>query len=210
MKICSLVFGLCFIFSANAQSKKEGYVLTGKVPGMNSGVVYFSEFVNNGKRDSAIIKNESFQFSGMFDNPMPIVIGIKGNKGSFLFFAENKKMKLVLDKDSLKNSKLTGSVSNTDYQEYDHGIQSQNDRLNALSAWSRSKGKLNKKTQDSVSQQWEIIDNERKTNVRNFINKHPNSTVAAYAITRHFLSTAELNVLEEQYKILSISVQQTT
>jgi len=211
MKVSLFVFTLlCFVFSANAQPEHDGYILNGRVPGITSGVVYFSEFVNNGKRDSAVIENGSFQFTGMFKNPMPVIIGVKGKTGSFLFFAENKKMELVLDKDNLNNSKLTGSVSQADYQEYDQKIQSQNDRLNALSAWSRSKGKLDKKTQDSVSHQWEIIDDERKTNVRNFINAHPNSIVSAYAVTRHFLATGELTVVETLYHHLAKKVQQTT
>ncbi|HKC34640.1 MAG TPA: TlpA disulfide reductase family protein, partial [Chitinophagaceae bacterium] len=126
------------------------------------------------------------------------------------FFAENKKMKLVLNKDSLKNSKVTGSAANMDYQEYEQRIKLQNDRLNSLSAWSRTKGKLDKKTGDSVTQEWKIIGDERETIVRDFIKEHPNSIVSAYAITRHFLGIPDLASLEAQYNSLTEKVQQTT
>lgn len=198
-----------FVFS-KAQPSKNEYYIEGAAPGLKTGKAYLSEFVIEGKRDSVMIQNGSFSFNGKFENPMPVLLRLQGNKGSFLFFAENGKMKLTLDVDSLKNSKLTGSASNKDYQEYEGKIRSQNDRLNELSAWSRSKGKLDKATSDSVENVWEGIDNERKMLVRDFIKTHPNSVVAAYTITRHFMVMPDIPELEAQYNSLSAQVQQSS
>lgn len=210
MKKCfstaSLVLACCFAMS---QQAKDSYTISGTV-NQQTGKVYLSEFVMNGKRDSTLIENGTFKFTGKLENPMPILIRLQGNNGSFLFFAENAHMQLKLDADSLRNSRVTGSASNNDYQLFEQTIKPYNDSLNALSNWSRSKGKLDAATQDSVTRVWEAIDNNRKKAVAGFVSANPNSIVAAYAITRHFLFMPDLASLEQQYKSLSSKVQQSS
>ncbi len=207
MKKCfsttSLVLACCFAMG------QQGYTISGTV-NKQTGKVYLMEFVSNGKRDSTMIENGTFKFTGKFENPMPVLVRMQDNTGSYLFFAENTSMQLKLNADSLRLSSVSGSATNKDYQLFEQAIKTYNDELNALSNWSRSKGKLDTKTQDSVSKVWEEIDENRKKAVAKFINDHPNSIVSAYAITRHFLVMPDVTALEKQYNSLSSKVKGST
>jgi hypothetical protein len=193
-----------------AQSNNKGYTIQGSVKGLDTGMVYISEFVMDGKRDTCKITNGKFGFSGKLNHAMPMLVRMRGKDGGFLFFAENSKMKLELNKDSIPLSTVVGSRVNSDYLRYDAAIKPANNKLNKLSNWSRSKGKLDPAVQDSVSREWEAINDSRKAAVREFTKANPQSIVSAYAITRHFLFMPDVALLQSEYDHLSDQVKQTS
>jgi len=194
----------------NGPRAMDLYTIQGTAKGLDTGMVYLMEFVANGKRDSTRIVNGKFNFSGQLQQPMPMLVRLKGNTAGYLFFAESGKMKLEVNKDSVPISKVSGSASNKEYELYDAAIRPANDELNKLSAWARSKGKLDKPVQDSLDKVWDAIDEKRKAAVREFINAHSQSIVSAYAITRHFLFMPDVASLQSQYDHLSDQVKQTS
>ena len=201
---------LCLIFSANAQKKNKGYIIKGKVPGITSGLALLMEDGSFDKIDTVEIKNEHFQFSGKFENPEFLILRIKDRFGAFLFFGENGKMEVVLDKDSLLKSKIKGSAINKDYVALEQKIKSTTDRMWALSDWVVKAGRLNEKRQDSVERVYATMEAERNTRIAEFIKDNPNSVVSAQAITQYFLGKPDLIALENQYNSLAGNVQQTT
>lgn len=131
-----------------------------------------------------------------------MLVKVAGVKDNFLFFAENAKINLALNKDSIRLSTVTGSASQKDHVLYEQAVKPMNDKLNALSQWSRSKGKMEQSVQDSVTKLWEAIDADRKLAVRQFINQNASSVVAAWAVTRHFLFQPDVQDLEKMYNSL--------
>jgi peroxiredoxin len=185
-----------------AQGTKKGFKITGKIPGVDTGRIFLSEFVMNGKRDTAVIKNGKFRFNGKLEHPMPCLVRWEGNtQSSLLFFLENADVKIVLDKKDLKKSEVKGSASNKEYQVYEGILKPLSDRLNVLALRRNEiyKDTTKKQEMDSIVQVWELIEAERKVLVKSFIQTHPSSVVSAWSITRYFIFQPDIPELEALY-----------
>src|SRR5690348_6444636 len=94
----SLVILLFAIAFASAGQNKKGYTIKGKIQLADSQKVYLSQFIVNGIRDSAVVKNGVFSFTGSVTEPTPFILSLERNyvnKPLFNFFGENGN--IVLD-----------------------------------------------------------------------------------------------------------------
>jgi peroxiredoxin len=219
-----IFFYTLFLLPAMAigQSKKaasknsganDGFVITGKITGIDSGMIYLSEFVMNGGKDSAVIKNGTFRFTGRVKEPTPFILyrGITFvNKPSLLLFVENAAIYIDADNEVSDKSTVTGSLSDNDYRVHIKQIRPFNDQLSKLSTRSRQLAKDDKEKQDSITNAWSSIDAQRKDSIKSFIKTHPSSAVSAWAITRFFIFQPDLPLLQSLYDGLDPAVKATS
>src|SRR5258705_12802086 len=100
MKIIALAGFLILSCTVYSQTNKDGFTIRGKVKGVTEGKIYLSAFVLKGKRDSAIIQNGSFYFTGKVDEPTPYILSLESNfvnKPLLMFFAENGYIKIKVN-----------------------------------------------------------------------------------------------------------------
>ena len=200
---------------AIGQSKKaaSNFVITGKIAGIDSGMIYLSEFVMNGGKDSAVIKNGTFRFTGRVKEPTPFIL-YRGttfvNKPSLLLFVENAAIYIDADNEVSDKSTITGSLSDNDYRVHIKQIRPLNDQLSKLSARSRQIAKDDTEKQDSIKNAWSSIDAQRKDSIKFFIKTYPSSAVSAWAITRFFIFQPDLPLLQSLYDGLDPAVQSTS
>ncbi|MDX1761465.1 MAG: TlpA disulfide reductase family protein [Christiangramia sp.] len=124
-KIALLMIGLTLIVAGCQEDK--GYYLSGKIDGLENGKkVYISErdeTTNSLKTiDTATIKDGSFEIDmEEQDKPVLSFLRFEGVNGTVAFISENQKISFDVDKDSIRNTKISGGKENAALTEYlDH------------------------------------------------------------------------------------------
>lgn len=213
MKIIALAGFLVLSCAAYSQTNEDGFTIKGKVKGVTDGKIYLSAFVIKGKRDSAVIQNGSFYFTGKVDEPTPYILSLESNfvnKPLLMFFAENSTMKITVKADDIRNGKVKGSQSQKEYANYQIKIQPYSDQISKLSDRRKKVSKDDKATLDSIAAAWDAIAAKKKDAEKEFIKANPQSSVSAWVITRSFIFQPELELLESLYNGLSPAVKATS
>jgi len=119
MKI--LFFSLVVLISSE-KLIAQNYHLKGRINRCNNNWVFISDYYTNKKIDSVFCKNEEFSFHGKIDEPKMIKLTESMDKSWFPFFIEEANIEIIANKDSLWNSKVTGSPLNELYTQYNDGF----------------------------------------------------------------------------------------
>ena len=115
----------------------NGYLITGKISGVNDSLVMLIEHLDGGFEiiDSTLVIDGTFRFSGSLELPTRYYIMIRGIPSSFNFFAENSKIDITADKEDLGNAVITGSSLQDRYRkllaDLDTGFTHKLDSLDA-------------------------------------------------------------------------------
>lgn len=215
--LISIVFVFCFNM-ANAQSTPSGsFTINGKVVGMNTGAMMLAYPDPTGKKlilDSAEIENSLFHFKGAVESPVRAAFYIKGTRHNYAeqnknFYLENSFIKVLVYKDSMNTSKVSGSLSNDD-----------NDSISALMApYYETLGSLRKVQQfaskqhlNSVLKNLDNIYDELPSAQRKLIVDYALAHPESYAITSMLNisftnNQTDLPLLKKVYDHFSTSVK---
>ena len=122
-KILNVLLLLLIITSCNKTIEtKDSYVINGSAKGVHNGIrVYLKTVDGRGKqadKDTAIIVNETFKFEGVADSPGIHYFFINGVQQSLPFMLENADISVVINKDSIRGSRVSGTKSNDLFLEY--------------------------------------------------------------------------------------------
>ncbi|OUR90839.1 hypothetical protein A9Q87_12895 [Flavobacteriales bacterium 34_180_T64] len=105
-----------------AEQTKDGYAIAGTAKGVHNGIrVYLKTIDERGKQsnlDTAIIVNETFKFEGKTEAPGVHYFFVNGVAKSLPFILENADISVVVNKDSIYGSKVTGTKSNDLFKSY--------------------------------------------------------------------------------------------
>jgi peroxiredoxin len=113
-------------------------------------------------------------------------------------------------KDSLKNTKVSGSVAHKDYMALTEKQKPYNESLTKLyEDWSRFGKEKNKEAQNRVEAQIDSIDNLAKENVyRAFVSGHSKSPLALYALKQYAGYDIDAEKVEPLFLLLPAATQQ--
>jgi thiol-disulfide isomerase/thioredoxin len=182
---------LCLIFlNLSAQKKKSGqFILTGNIVGQNEGYVYLNYADKNDQaiRDSCRITNGKFQFKGFIKEPT--VAGFNGkltsrsvddpNFTSIFLEPGNMQVKVIVNQ--FKLLKLTGSVSQSDFELLQKQKHKVSDRwktvMDTLSAVNKRSNFQYQELKDWVLTPYNA---EMRQIDFDFYDKHPGSYATAY------------------------------
>ena len=97
---------------------RDTYLVTAEAPGVYNGIRAYLQTTNErGQKinvDTAIVKNERFQFEGKVDTPQLWNLSINSVQGDLAIIVENKAINVKIDKDNLKTSTVSGTKANND------------------------------------------------------------------------------------------------
>lgn len=132
-KIALLIFGFALILTGCQEDK--GYYLSGTIDGVEDGKkVYISErdeSTNSLKPvDTATIKNGKFEID-LEDQEQPGIgfLRIEGVNGNIVYITENQEIKFDINKDTIRNTVVTGGKENKALAEYLDHLQELNDKM---------------------------------------------------------------------------------
>ncbi len=172
---------------ASCAGKKDSYTISGKIIGIDSGLVYLQKFNVSDwvKIDSAKLEKGLFTFKGKTEMPEMWFVTVKDKQVFLPVFVENSNISVEVYADSIDKANITGSLTHDLYKKY----QKQSDSLNKLmeAVYKRYKeakdqnDTIGMKKADSIS---ESLDKAVKFNVIQFAKANSKSVVGPYLIMR--------------------------
>lgn len=121
MKKSLFVMIIALIAVSCTQKQEESVLLSGRVEGVESGIVYLQKFRNKtfDVIDSSEIVNGEFSFSKDVELPEIYGLSLDSTKGSFLLFLDENKANVVLDSANYyRNTTVEGSELHNLYVDY--------------------------------------------------------------------------------------------
>ncbi len=132
-KIALLIFGFALILTGCQEDK--GYYLSGTIDGIEDGKkVYISERDETTSSlkpvDTAVIKDGKFEIDLEDpDQPGLSFLRFEGVNGNVVFITENQEISFDIDKDSIRNTKISGGKENKALAEYLDHLTDLNQRM---------------------------------------------------------------------------------
>jgi peroxiredoxin len=201
-----LIFIPIIIFS---QKKGTGYVLTGKIQGLNAGTKVLLSFSND-KQDSVIAEEGLFRFTGVLKEPIRVFVMIRQPKLAYRsFWLENSVITLEGDLKALRKAKVTGSATEALFAKLDAVISPKETMVESLEdALSKAVKNNDATTIDSMKNHLQALNAEIKTLKTAFVKSNPSSYVAVETLyfTQYDLEKKELGQL---YKTLNQNLRNT-
>ncbi|MEM6686338.1 MAG: TlpA disulfide reductase family protein [Bacteroidota bacterium] len=118
---CMMSLLLCVI-SCGKQSGGDGYTIETTINGIPDGVRAFLKVPNEKgvprPKDTAIVQNGRFVFSGNVEYPQLAFIYINGASGSINLLMENAKFTINAHRDSLPTATVEGGKHNQEYRDF--------------------------------------------------------------------------------------------
>ncbi|MBO6117100.1 MAG: redoxin domain-containing protein [Bacteroidales bacterium] len=118
----------------------KGYNITGKINGINEGIVKMDLLLENGKKESSSvrIKNGTFTFSGTVDKVCMAMITLPVKDGEISFFMDNDNITISGEKRQLENVKIQGSSSQDGFAAIASSCNNRKNPMQCLSDYVRN------------------------------------------------------------------------
>ena len=209
MKKISLLF--CLLFTATAFSQGKGYVINGTIKQVpDNSYIYLTHKYNEATLiDSSLVKEGKFLFKGKTPEPNMYWITLKKIENPVLiFFVDNTSISITAQADSMGEAHIKGGATQNDYKTWLQMQSKYGETRRQLIMQYNQYGKEN----DQVSAK-RIIDTagvlERTyvKDIENFIKKHPQSCIGAYAIFSVTLDWPKIEEYDAMYNALSEQVK---
>jgi len=167
----------------SCQSAKNEFSIKGSIAGVEKGKVYLQKLVNGQPQsiDTADVVGGKFKFTGKMGIPDIRILRLNEKDYFASFFLDNASVTVTANKDSLRNSKITGSPTQDVFQIYINEMEKFNKDVVALKQkfdGAMSSGNTDEAEKAKVNYQ-AMIDNN-KVFTKNFVKEHSNSVVSAY------------------------------
>jgi peroxiredoxin len=185
------LFLIAIPFFAVSQTPQGGYEITGNITGYPDGTtVSFLNQQTNTLEKQATIQNGKFSIKGSLQEPSFIILVLADQPPAIPMFIDNSKIVMSGDKNNLENLSITGSKTETEYQEY---------------------AKLVKPFQQLFAEGSRNADSiaafEKVT--QSFVKKYPSSFVNTVAIIRVMQISPNVTLADNLYKMMSKEVKET-
>ena len=211
--------------SKTIQQMGGEFTLTGEITELKTKQVVltylkYNELIN----DTIAVINGEFRTKGIISNPVEVYL--RGNikkRGTsdpnyFSFFLEPKIIKISLIEDKFKEAKVTGSITQNEYEKLKLVIDPLNNEIKTINKEAkelRSKLKKNKDNSlingqmEKLSQKFTNNINQKKAIHLKFIKNHPNSYLSAYLLN-FYSSRIPIKEINKYYLNLSSIIRNSS
>lgn len=206
MKNQTFLFLVLLFFCEALSAQDSSFTINGKLEKIKNGTIFLNIYEGNKTvKDSAIVKDGSFSFTGYVPEPYfaSLTMPVKRND-FFTFYIAPGSIDILGRGDSLKRLSVKGSGINDD----DRLLK---ERMKYITNWEELNSKIyekaykekNKAIMDSLDGvDIKVLDEKRKV-VTAFVKEYPNSMRGAMAITENYGYYAEASDVEPLYNLLS-------
>jgi len=206
---------LIILISFSCDKKQENYTFTGTIDNVTDGTKLYLKFLSARKTkelDTTLIQDGKFTFKGSVSEPSLYLLFVDGLRGAIPFIAENKDLNFIIYKDSLADSRISGSKENElamVFVEHNKTVRKRSQKINEPYAEARRNNDT--KTLDIITdKRKELDDYNKKFNV-DFLNTNIDSAFGAFllenSLTNKVISTKEasdlINKMSEETKNLA-------
>ncbi len=200
------IFLLSLVFiSCQNEAKKElpEFTINALLSNADSSMVYLMSRGDSWEiKDSTIIKDSAFEFSGQVSEPEMHYIRIGESRRNMIpIFLENTDYTLKGDFDSLDEIRIKGGALHSIYADYKKSLKSYDARLKALYddyMLADSMGDLAKMAK--IDTMWEDLDKEKMSSIKNYAFENNTNAFGPYLTVSSELNyTMSLPEFEELY-----------
>jgi len=180
--------------SANSKNNNtNGFEISGNISGYNDGTsVSFLNQQTGVPEKQTSFKNGKFVINGNLSEPSIIILVFGDQPPAVPLFIENSKVKIEGDKNNLDKLSITGSKTETQFEEYSELMKPYQSMFTPGA----------EKNADSVAAVEKISED--------FVKKHPSSYVAPLAIIRILQSSENTVKADKLFKMMSEDVKQSS
>jgi peroxiredoxin len=164
----------------SCKSKGPQFVLKGKIAGADSVTFILQERVPGKyvKLDSAVVTKGEFTIKGAVEYPKMVMLLAKDKRKAKTFFIENSEINITGQLDSLYNAKITGSMTQDEYNAYQASLKPFNDRNDKLDQdYREAENAGDKAKMAELEKTSEQIYNDETAFTKEYIKGHPSSYV---------------------------------
>jgi hypothetical protein len=214
-KIALLLATISLLVSCN----KDKYVVTGTIKGIENGKNVFLEKQDEMGQlkavDTVQVKDGKFTFEGKAVEPEIHLIQVDGANGKVPFILENGDITMVINKDSIMNTKVTGTYNNdelTSYKKSGEQIQKkmmkfQEDNMAKMTEAQQKKDTV---VMNSLRAEYMKFQEDFAKQSDTYVASHPKAFISALIIEGMFNQMApDVKKIEEYYNKLDKSLQGT-
>ncbi|MGN6530794.1 MAG: redoxin domain-containing protein [Ginsengibacter sp.] len=213
MKKYFSVLSIILFLNINVKAQDSAFAINGNLEKIKEGTIFLNIYKEGETfRDSALIKDGKFQFTGFVSSPFFASLTMPERKSDyFTFYIEPATMQVTGRGDSLKLLNVKGSSINSD----DKLLK---ERMKAISKWEAGNSKIyeeayknqNRKVMDSLDLvDFDILAAKRKV-VSAFVKENPKSMMSAMAILENYAYYAEASDVEPLYNELDKKIKNSS
>lgn len=208
-----LVLLSLLLFSCSPQEeKKDGYIISGIIKGVDEGNAYLQETSPDGliTIDSAAISNGEYVFSGNTNLPEVYYIKINNSNKYITFFLENSKITIDSHVDSLFNSKIEGSICQLELDEfYDKLFPYKQKLKNLYKSYYKAERANDGLRMKEIDEEYERVHDQQIDYIKSFAHSNPGSVVASYVAARYLANELNYPALDSLYNSLKKDLENT-
>jgi peroxiredoxin len=196
------------------------YTISGNAPGLSDGTKILLEKPDDKLGvvivDSTVVSKEKFTFKGTASEPGIHLVEIKSVQGKVAFIVEEGNIKLTLYKDSIAKSRIGGTLSNDDLQQFNLGIQKVQKKLSDFETVNMQKmtdAQAQKDTAviNQLMDEYQKIQGEMMALSAEFPAKNPKSYLSVLFIDNMFNSPgANIARIKDLFNKLDPKLKETT
>ncbi|WP_306350809.1 TlpA disulfide reductase family protein [Flavobacterium sp. '19STA2R22 D10 B1'] len=216
-KILLLASFTAILVSCNKASENE-YVITGTVTGVENGKMVILEKPGDMGLvpvDTVKVENGTFKFIGKSTEPEIHLIQVDAVNGKVPFILENGEIKIVVYKDSVNTSKVSGTYNNDELAQFNAAGMKVQKRMMEFQKVNTEKMTKAQQSNDTVvinqlRKEYTGFQKELEGQSNTYIETHPKSFISVLLIEGLFNSpTADVKVIEKYYNTLSSDLKNT-
>lgn len=215
-----LLFSFIIILTSCNKAGKNEYIVTGTIKGIENGKSVTLEVQDEITKqlkavDSAKIENGKFVFKGTAKEPELYLIQIESADSKIPFILENGDIEMIINKDSIALTKVTGTYNNdelTGYKENGMKIQKkmmkfQEDNMAKMNEAQQNKDEV---VINNLSKEYSKFQEEFAKQSEDYINKHPKAFISTLIIEGMFNQmTPDVAKIKKHYTALDQSLKNT-
>jgi len=123
MKKILVLASLLIVFASCSKVKDGEFLITGTAKGIENGKSIILQKQNESGMgvialDTVKVKDGKFEFKGKIDEPAIYSILLPEYNGGFPVIVENDEIKVEVNKDTISNSKISGTYNNDEFQHF--------------------------------------------------------------------------------------------
>lgn len=180
------LFVLIFLIMAACKNEKKyiGYEIQGTVEGFNDSICEIFQFDYESVyfKDSVVIKDGKFKFTGTIDRPRSTLVKIKGTPGKMFFWLENIQTSITINDYGLNKAIIIGGeaqrMANL-HKSRKRPIINKIESLDNIIMTGRKIGNLTDQENDSLYSRLQALNEELYEITNAFIRDFPNSLESA-------------------------------
>lgn len=191
-KIILLLSATVFLISCT----KTKYTISGTAKGIENGKTVIMETQDATGMglmavDTVKVENGKFEITGKATEPSFHMLTIEGVNGKFPFILENGDIEIILDKDSINKSKVSGTYNNDEFVKFNEDLvkvqkglmdfQKKNTPVMTQAQQTNDTVVMNKLMKEYTKLQ-ETVNTESKKKYNDYAETHPKSFISALII----------------------------